>query len=92
MYFNHENNVSSMKLLLSIAVFPKSTVRIKKASVHFTTKPWESNAADRHIESHIFCEFRPCTNKIVCGMFEVLEPFCAFLWPFLVSSYAQNYK
>ena len=57
----------------------QSTVRKKMAAVHFTTIPCESNAANRHIESHIFYEILSCTNSIVYARFEVFKSFlCVF--------------
>ena len=63
----------------------QSTVRKKMAAVHFTTIPCESNAANRHIESHIFYEILSCTNSIVYARFEVYKSFlCIFMNVFRV--------
>ena len=35
------------------------------ATAHFTIMPCEPNTANRHMESHIFGEIRPCTNNIL---------------------------
>ena len=55
------------------------------AAVHFTTILCEPNTANRHIESHIFCEIRPCTNNSVCARFEAFRTFlCVFMSVFRV--------
>ena len=48
----------------------------KMAAVHFTTIPCEPNTVNRHIASHIFCQFHHCTNTIVYAR---LELYCEFL-------------
>ena len=45
----------------------QSTARKKIAPVYFTAILFEPGTADRHLESHIFCKIRPCTNNIVYG-------------------------
>ena len=41
------------------------------AVVDFTTIPCEPKTANRHMESQILCEIRPCANK----KFELLDTF-----------------
>ena len=60
----------------------------KMAAVHFTTIPYEPNPANRHIQSHVFGEIRPCCNNIVYARFEVFRTFlCVFRF-----SRAKNYQ
>ena len=45
----------------------------------FRDIPFEPNTANRHTETHIFHEFRPCTNNIVYARFEVFGTFLCIL-------------
>ena len=45
------------------------------AAVHITTMPCEPSTANWHMESHILCEIRPCTNNIWYARFEVFRTF-----------------
>ena len=55
------------------------------AALHFTTIPCGTNTANRHIESHILCEIRSCTNNIVYAIFERFFNFlCVFMNVFRV--------
>ena len=50
------------------------------AAVHLTTIPCEPNTINKHIESQIFGEIRPCTNNIVYARFEVFRTLlCVFM-------------
>ena len=69
----------------------QSTVWKKKAAVHLTTIPCEPNTDNRYIESHIFCEIRPCTNNIVFACFEVFRTFLYVFMSVLGSLYAKNH-
>ena len=59
------------------------------AAVHFTTIPCELNTANRHIESHIFCEIRPCTNNIAYARFEDFGTF--HIAPLRIGKNLQNF-
>ena len=72
--------VVKMLSILNCSKRFQSTLWENMAALHFTTIPFQPNTTNRHIESHIFCEVRPCTNNIVNTRLKFLELFCAFLW------------
>ena len=84
--YEHLNENSRVVSCSDTGYFPgkTTTVQNKMAPVHFKT-PCEPNTTKKHIESHIFCEIRPCTNNIVYARFEVFRTFlCVFMSVFRV--------